>query len=110
MLGYATFQAAAERGSMKGMQASLPPKVLEAACRVEALLEEAQARGVVRAYRIYPSEDGLHGQATYREGVPEEALDRLEEAFLDLEDDLDLGVAVLLVPEVLTLVPSSIPL
>lgn len=85
---------------MKGMPTTLPPKVLEAARRVEALLEEAKARGVVRAYQVYASEDGLHGQATYREGVPEGELDRLEEAFLDLEDHLDLGVAVLLVPEV----------
>jgi hypothetical protein len=38
------------------------------------------------------------GLAFYRKGAPEEAIDALEEAFLDIEDALGVGVAVILVP------------
>jgi hypothetical protein len=87
---------------MRGMPTTLPPKVLEAARRVEALLEEAKARGVVRAWSLRHLSGeplpGVEGIAFYGREVPQEEIDRLEEAFLDLEDDLDLGVAVSLVP------------
>ncbi|WP_167481904.1 hypothetical protein [Thermus caldilimi] len=87
---------------MKGMQATLPPKVLEAARRVEALLEEAQARGVVRRWSLRSLSGeplpGVEGIAFYGREVSPEEIDHLQEAFLDLEDELDLGVAVILVP------------
>ena len=41
---------------------------------------------------------GVGGLAFYRKGASEEAIDALEEAFLDIEDALDVGVAVILVP------------
>jgi hypothetical protein len=89
-------------GRMKGMTLTLPPQVEEAARRVQALLEEAKARGLILEYRLdrFSGEPfpGVGGLAFYRKGAPEEAIDALEEAFLDIEDALDVGVAVILVP------------
>jgi hypothetical protein len=89
-------------GRMKGMTITLPPQVEEAARRVQALLEEAKARGLILEYRLdrFSGEPfpGVGGLAFYRKGAPEEAVDALEEAFLDIEDALDVGVAVILVP------------
>jgi hypothetical protein len=89
-------------GRMKGMTLTLPPQVEEAARRVQALLEEAKARGLILEYRLdrFSGEPfpGVGGLAFYRKGAPEEAVDALEEAFLDIEDALDVGVAVILVP------------
>ena len=85
------------------MTLTLPPQVEEAARRVQALLEEAKARGLILEYRLdrfsgepFPRVGGL---AFYRKGAPGEAVDALEEAFLDIEDALDVGVAVILVPQ-----------
>jgi transcriptional regulator of met regulon len=87
---------------MKGMTLTLPPQVEEAARRVQALLEEAKARGLILEYSLddFSGEPlpGVGGLAFYRKGAPEEAVDALEEAFLDIEDALDVGVAVILVP------------
>jgi hypothetical protein len=89
-------------GRMKAMTLTLPPQVEEAARRVQALLEEAKARGLILEYRLdrFSGEPfpGVGGLAFYRKGAPEEAIDALEEAFLDIEDALDVGVAVILVP------------
>jgi hypothetical protein len=77
-------------GKMKGMTLTLPPQV------------EAKARGLILEYRLdrFSGEPfpGVGGLAFYRKGAPEEAIDALEEAFLDIEDALDVGVAVILVP------------
>jgi len=89
-------------GRMKAMTLTLPPQVEEAARRVQALLEEAKARGLILEYRLdrFSGEPfpGVGGLAFYRKGAPEEAIDALEEAFLDIEDALGVGVAVILVP------------
>jgi hypothetical protein len=87
---------------MKAMTLTLPPQVEEAARRVQALLEEAKAQGLILEYRLdrFSGEPfpGVGGLALYRKGAPEEAIDALEEAFLDIEDALDVSVAVILVP------------
>jgi len=87
---------------MKGMILTLPPQVEEAARRVQALLEEAKARGLILEYSLddFSGEPlpGVGGLAFYPKGAPKEAVDALEEAFLDIEDALDVGVAVILVP------------
>ncbi|WP_448377434.1 hypothetical protein [Fervidobacterium sp.] len=83
---------------MRGMTLALPPQVEEAARRVQVLLEEAKARGLILEYRL----DHFSGEpfpgVGYPKEAPEEAIDALEEAFLDIEDALDVGVAVILVP------------
>jgi len=87
---------------MRGMTLTLPPQVEEAARRVQALLEEARARGLVLEYTLddFSGEPfpGVGGLAFYPKGTSEEAVDALREAFRDIEDALDVGVAVILVP------------
>jgi len=87
---------------MRGMTLALPPQVEEAARRVQALLQEAKARGLILEYRLdrFSGEPfpGVGGLAFYPKEAPKEAIEALEEAFLDIEDALDVGVAVILVP------------
>jgi len=89
-------------GRMKGMTLTLPPQVEEAARRVQALLEEAKARGLILEYRLdrFSGEPfpGVGGLAFYPKGTLEETIDLLREAFREMEDALDVGVAVILVP------------
>ena len=89
-------------GRMKAMTLTLPPQVEEAARRLQALLEEARARGLILEYTLdrFSGEPfpGVGGLAFYPKGAPKEAIDALEEAFLDIEDALAVGVAVILVP------------
>ncbi len=70
----------------------------EAARRVQALLEEAKAQGLILEYRLdrFSGEPfpGVGGLGFY----PKETIDALREAFREVEDALDVGVAVILVP------------
>ena len=87
---------------MRGMTLTLPPQVEEAARRLQALLEEAKAQGLLLEYRLddFSGEPfpGVGGLAFYRKGATKEAVDALREAFRDIEDALEVGVAVILVP------------
>jgi len=87
---------------MRGMTLTLPPQVEETARRVQALLEEAKARGLILEYRLdrFSGEPfpGVGGLAFYRKGTLEATIDPLREAFREIEDALDVGVAVILVP------------
>jgi hypothetical protein len=89
-------------GRMKAMTLTLPPQVEEAARRVQALLEEAKARGLILEYSLddFSGEPlpGVGGLAFYPKGTLEETIDPLREAFREIEDALDVGVAVILVP------------
>jgi len=89
-------------GKMEGMTLTLPPQVEEAARRVRALLEEAKARDLILEYSLddFSGEPlpGVGGLAFYPKGTLEETIDPLREAFREIEDALDVGVAVILVP------------
>jgi len=89
-------------GKMRGMTLALPPQVEEAARRLQALLEEARARGLILEYTLdeFSGEPlpGVGGLAFYRKGAPKEAIDAMREAFRNVEDALGVGVAVILVP------------
>ncbi len=84
------------------MTLTLPPQVEEAARRVQALLEGAKAQGLILEYRLdrFSGEPlpGVRDLAFYPKGAPKEAIDAMREAFREVEDALDVGVAVILVP------------
>lgn len=81
----------------------LPLEVRQAARRVRALLQAAEAQGLVTRWRFTGFSGnplpGLAAVAFHARSAPQEEVERLEEALLDIEDELGVGIAVLLVPE-----------
>jgi len=87
------------RDLFRATEAKLPPLVQEPRLTWQGGRKPMGAQalaitGIAEALRRH----GVGGLAFYRKGAPEEAIDALEEAFLDIEDALDVGVAVILVP------------